>query len=450
MSPARLPPFMPPALFALASAFLMADSCIAPAVLGELRRSFQVGDLALGLVGSLPLMLGALLGLVSGHRADRRARMPMLVGLLLAGEIAALASGWPVTSPGFASFLLWRVLAGAAAGAMFPVAYSLVGDWVGSRHRGLTASLIDLVWGLGMMAGPAVGTWSVASAWGWRAAHLALAVPGLLCVLLLAVLVREPAREPARETPVGPAAGDPPAPAGSPPGAAGFARLLRRPGNLLMVLQSLPGNLPWGLLPFWLIAFLHEQRQLPQADATWVWETLGIGAALGSLAWGALGDRLWRRAPAALPLLCGGVTLLGVLAMAALIHQPPADEGLRLALSLGAGVLIAVVGPNVRAMLINTNAPTERGRVLAGFGLLDTLGRGAGPLVGGLIVSAAGGHMLTAMNIALLCWVVAATLLLVTALVFRRHTIRHLTPDPAAAPLGAGPGGAAGAPRTAV
>jgi MFS family permease len=415
------PTWLPPALFALASSFLMADSCIAPAVLGSLRESFGIGEVALGLVGSLPLMLGALLGLATGALADRGRRVPLLLGVLAVGELAALASGWALTSPAFGPFLLWRVIAGAAVGAMFPIAYSLVGDWVGPRHRALTASLIDLVWGIGMMAGPAVGTWALATAWGWRAAHVATALPGLLCLGLFALLVREPARE---AVAAGTAA----------EGAqAGTAALLRRPTNLLLVLQSLPGNLPWGLLPFWLIAFFREQRQLDAAEATLLWETLGIGAALGSMLWGALGDRLWRSAPARVPLMCGGVTLLGVLAMAALIHHPPADPALRAALGLLAGLLISVVGPNVRAMLINTNAATERGRVLGGFGLLDTLGRGAGPLVGGLIVTGSGSGMLAAMNVALLCWVAAASLLLATVAVLARRG-----PPPPAGPAQAG------------
>ncbi len=404
------------ALFALVSAFLMTDSTILPAVLLAVQRDFQLNDIQLGWVGSLPLMVGALLGVFTGFYADRHARLPLLLLCFVLGIGAVACSGWTVASPNFAAFLAWRVVAGAATGAMFPIAFSLVADWIGSRHRALASSVIDVIWGVGMMLGPLAGAWALDSVTGWRSAHLLVAGCSFAALLIFIVFVREPAREMPHSSPTGKRTekesrinSSTVHPNSEPDTDDTSWRVLLRTTNALLILQSLPGSLPWGLLPFWLIAFLRQQHQFGQEEATVLWELIGISAAISAIFWGMLGDFLWRIQPARVALLCAIGTAGGAVAVAYLLHVPPTTPWLLYGLTIVVGILIATAGSNSRAMVLNCNTARTRGRVLGCFNLFDTFGRSLGPLVGGLLVSWSGDMML-AMDVAAIAWLIAAAL----------------------------------------
>ncbi|WP_372023579.1 multidrug effflux MFS transporter [Tistrella mobilis] len=107
-----------------------------------------------------------------------------------------------------------------------------------------------------------------------------------------------------------------------------------------------------------------------------------LGLAVGQLFYGPLSDRFGRR-----PVLLGGLCLYTL-------------SGIAAALAPGAGSLIAarlfqafggcaglVLG---RAMVRDTSAPEDAARRLALMNLMVTLGPGFAPLIGGLLVSAAG------------------------------------------------------------
>lgn len=55
-----------------------------------------------------------------------------------------------------------------------------------------------------------------------------------------------------------------------------------------------------------------------------------------------------------------------------------------------AGALISVAGPNIKAILLNVNAPEHRGTVFALHNLFDGIGRGVGILIGGFMIAALG------------------------------------------------------------
>ncbi len=74
--------------------------------------------------------------------------------------------------------------------------------------------------------------------------------------------------------------------------------------------------------------------------------------------------------------------------------------------------------PNVRAMLLNVNAPETRGSIFSLYNLSDDLGKGFGPAVISLFIVAFG--RLVAFNISILFWVLCGALYLVMVITFPR------------------------------
>jgi sugar phosphate permease len=92
---------------------------------------------------------------------------------------------------------------------------------------------------------------------------------------------------------------------------------------------------------------------------------------------------------------------------------------LPLVLSLVTGFVISIPSSNVKAMLINVNAPEIRGSVFSLYNLADDLGRGLGPwVIGSLLVPALG--RTAAFSVAACFWIACGVVLLATARAFPR------------------------------
>ncbi|HEX6016439.1 MAG TPA: MFS transporter [Geminicoccaceae bacterium] len=151
-------------------------------------------------------LLAPPLGASSDRFGRNRVLLPGLV-LFIAGTVAlALAQS-------FATVLGARLLAGAAAAALAPNAFAIVGDLADDKSRPLAMGFVQSGLTLGLILSPGLGGW--AAGWiGWRAVFVAIALLGLLAALSLALL-------PAAEAGAGGRGGESPAT---------MSALLRRPG----------------------------------------------------------------------------------------------------------------------------------------------------------------------------------------------------------------------------
>ena len=68
------------------------------------------------------------------------------------------------------------------------------------------------------------------------------------------------------------------------------------------------------------------------------------------------------------------------------------------------GLIVPMTGANVRAILINTNLPENRGAAFGVFNLFDDLGKGLGPFIVGLFILAM--PAIIAYNVAISMWIV--------------------------------------------
>jgi len=80
-------------------------------------------------------------------------------------------------------------------------------------------------------------------------------------------------------------------------------------------------------------------------------------------------------------------------------------------LAICGGLLISVASSNIRAFLMNVNPPEQRGSAFALFNLTDTIGKGVGPAVGGMILAASQDYQLM-LNIAVSFWILCVVIFL--------------------------------------
>ena len=319
---------------------------------------------------------------------------------MLLGETACLLTGVPAITDSFESFVVMRLLTGIGVGGIYPITFSLLSDYIGDRHRAKACAGVDIAWGLGMLSGPLLAGLALQTEFGWRLAFLMAAAPSFPLLVLFSWIGREPERGASEACHA----------EGTDQAAFGLSDLklvFANRTNILLFLQGIPGSIPWGLLPFWIITFFRESRGFEATDATAVWEIFGIATVVGGLLWAILGDWLFNRRASWLAALCTVVILAGMAPLYLLLNIEWTGLAYYLALAVTGGLMISVASANVRALLMNVNLPRHRGSVFAVYNFADNIGKGAGPALGGLILAVSGNYLLM-VNLAISSWLLCA------------------------------------------
>ena len=291
---------------------------------------------------------------VFGALADRRSR-PHLIG----GGVAAwaLATGAGALATGFAGLLAARSLVGVGEAAYGTAAPALLADLFPRERRGQVFAFFYAAIPLGAALGFAVGG-VVAQHFGWRAALVVVAAPGLLFAAA-AALLRDPPRGARDEAD---------AAAGLPPRArrsdlVAYARLFARPTYSLAVLGYAAYTFALGALAFWTPTFLQRVHGLSATAATVDFgTTLAVTGVVGTLAGGWIADRLRGRIAHADLWVCAGSMVLAcplvavaILAEAARLYMP--------AIAAAELLLFVSTGP-VNTAIVEAVEPSVRGRAM--------------------------------------------------------------------------------------
>lgn len=411
-------------LFVLIVGLLFADqNLLAPnltAIGTEFGFSRAEIDQRLGAdVNLLFWMVGGVLTLAVGYLADRGdltgklSRKRLLLLVVVVGQMACLASGLSKTY----DQLLWaRALTGLGIGGAFPLIYSLIGDFYPPQKRASAAATLGLAQGLGVGVGQLLSG-MLGATYGWRFPFWVVACPGLVLSVFFALWAHEPKRGQHEE---------------------GLQDLLDQghsyderlrlrdiprlfsvKTNVLILLQALPGTVPWGVFFVYLNDYYAHDKGFSVPDATLLVMSVGVAAIFGGFLGGLWGQKLLNRQTRNLPLLCALTTTMAVIPMAVLIEYPvrPGQSLVGpLLVGLLTGGLAAVTGPNVNTMLIAVNPPEHRGSVFSFFNLCNDLGRGLGAwIVGGM---AARLGRVSAFHIANLMWLGCGLVLFVLIFLF--------------------------------
>lgn len=380
-------------LLVLMSVFLFADMNAINPVVTDIMAEYQIDESSIGVIGSAFTLVGAIVSIIFGLLADRTSRKWLLVFVVLVGEIPCFLTGIPYFTQTYNQLLVLRIMTGLGVGGIFPITFSLIGDYFNAKHRAMASALVGTAWGIGQMAGGILAGF-LAGPYGWRFPFLVAAAPNFLLVPLFLLIAREPVRG-GQEEQVKELLAQ---------GKeykekirlADLKYVLTNKTNILGYVQGIPGSLPWGILPFYLIAYYEVVQGFSKEMATTIFTLFGVGATIGGILGAWAGQVVYKKDPRYMALLSGGTVLAGIIPTMFLLNMTwPTDPGfvdwlIPVAFALFSGALITVAGPNIKAILLNVNPPEHRGTVFALHNIFDGIGKGVGPFIGGLLIASAG------------------------------------------------------------
>ncbi|MBM3658217.1 MAG: MFS transporter [Actinobacteria bacterium] len=378
------------------------DQGVVPGTLSLLQDEWGFSDTLGGAIPTAALIVGVLALVPAGWMADHLRRTRLLTIVIASW---AVLSGLSALSVSFLMFFVVRMALGGASSIDNPVSSSLLADFYPPLARGRVFAVqrlsVVVGTGIGIGLGGALGEWL-----GWRAAYLAVVIPGFVVALLVATL-HEPTRGGMDDVSLGGA--DPAVPHESPAavleeieetaphfGEGGVREYLREFRGILDI--ATVRTVFFGLavtvlgfngIAFWLPSYLERDFDLSEGQAAAVTALVAVTAGIiGAFLGGTVGDRAEaRRTGARIGLtgfaLIGGASLL-VIGFAVQVLVVTA-----VVVCAGA-TLLSFAFPNMAAAAAEVLPARRRGTGFAVFGFLLTLGSAAGPLVIGTISEISG------------------------------------------------------------
>jgi predicted MFS family arabinose efflux permease len=261
-----------------------ADRYIFIIMMEPIKRDLQLSDTQLGLISGLAFSaIYSVAGLAVARWADIGNRRSIIAAALVAWSGLTALCG--LTSS-FLQLLIARMGVGVAESACSPPAYSLISDYFPQGRRALAFSIYSVGLSVGLAVGFILGGY-IGEHYGWRAAFMAVGIPGILLAVLTRLSVREPLR------------------GGSDTGAIDATRysareaamyMLRRPSFAAYMLGSALFVFAGTALDSWAPLFLMRVHGLPEGEVGLWTGVLGASAGLtGAVTAGWIADRLSAR-----------------------------------------------------------------------------------------------------------------------------------------------------------
>lgn len=167
------------------------DRQIVAILLDPIKEEFGVSDTVLGLLaGPAFALFYATVGIPLAMLADRTSRKRLIAWSLGLFSLMTLACG---LAGQFWQLLIARVLTGVGEAGTGPASQSIISDLFKPHERATAQAGYAVGVNAGLMIAFFSGGW-IAQQYGWRPAFVAAGLPGLLLVVVLMALVKEPVR----------------------------------------------------------------------------------------------------------------------------------------------------------------------------------------------------------------------------------------------------------------
>jgi putative MFS transporter len=157
-------------------------------VLGSIKSEFHLSSATTGLVASASFFGMVIGAAVAGLLADRFGRRPVFQwSMVLWGLASYLCS----TAQSVEALIFYRVLLGFGMGMEFPIAQTLLSEFVPATSRGRLIALMDGFWPLGFITAGVV-SYFVLPTFGWRTEFALLAIPAVFVLIVRRVVPESP------------------------------------------------------------------------------------------------------------------------------------------------------------------------------------------------------------------------------------------------------------------
>lgn len=337
---------------------------------------------------------------IFGHFAER-GRRPLLIAFGVALWSLATAAG--AFAQGFATFLLARAMVGIGEAAYATISPALIADHFepGRRNKILTIFYVATPVGaaLGFVLGGLLG-----KHFGWRAAFLAVGLPGLL-VAATALMLPDPPRgrfDEVKET--------------APPWAEAIRQLRRNPRYLFTVAGYVAVSFAIGGIGEWFPTLLHRDRGFDLGEAgTIAGVGTVVGGLVGTILGGVIAEVLVKRGVREAYLWTSALSLPPAILMAFVaMYVAEGFWGVVVAITLCQVFLWMYNGP-VNTLIVNATGPGLRARAFAlSIFAIHALGDVISPPIVGAVSDATGnlrlalGLVIGALGVGFVIWTVGA------------------------------------------
>ena len=157
-------------------------------VLGSIKTEFKLSSAMAGLVASASFFGMVLGAAVAGLLADRFGRRPVFQWSMVLWGIASYLCS---TAHSVDALIFYRVLLGIGMGMEFPIAQTLLSEFVPAASRGRLVALMDGFWPLGFITAGIV-SYFVLPQFGWRTVFALLAIPAVFVLIVRRVVPESP------------------------------------------------------------------------------------------------------------------------------------------------------------------------------------------------------------------------------------------------------------------
>jgi len=384
-----------------------------------IQDALHITDGQLGLLGGLYFaFFYCFIAIPVGWLADRTNRVWVVSVACGIWSAATIACG---LSRSFGQLAVARMTVGFGEAGGVPPSYAIITDYFPPGRRGMALGIYNLGPPVGAALGIAFGA-SVAAAFSWRDAFIAIGVVGLIVAVATPFLVKEPRRGGLDRAPN----------AAAPPRAGFWATVKMFFSTPTLVLASLGSGVTqivtYGLGNFAVLFLMREKGMTLNDVALWYALVVAVGMGGGIFASGWLIDRYTRRSKKAYALLPAISLALALPFYVAFVWAP--SWPLALVLMLGPNFLNYFYLSSSVALVQEEVKPNQR--VMSGALLLlvmNFIGMAVGPTyVGAASDFFRAGHPENSLQIALYTlipvYLVAISLFLWLAKVLGRDTSR--------------------------